>query len=149
VKDGADNWWATANIQGGIGSAIGGAIWTNVLPGEIARRFAPFQNETLEALAYNNPLGMAVEYPMGTPERLAIGAAQDHAQRIMVISGLSVVAVALVTSIFLLDDLKLTDEQSLSDEDQRGEKDGQKAFTFYGARKKTLHTTQVNNEVIA
>jgi hypothetical protein len=67
----------------------------------------------------------------------------------MVISGLSVVAVALLTSIFLLDDLKLTDEQSLSDEDQRGEKDGQKAFTFYGARKKTLHTTQVNNEVIA
>jgi SIT family siderophore-iron:H+ symporter-like MFS transporter len=137
-----------AHKQGGIGSAIGGAIWTNVLPGEISRRFAPFQNETLEALAYGNPLGMATQYPMGTPERLAIGAAQDHAQRIMVISGLSVVAVALLVSIFLLDDLKLTDEQSLSEEDQKGEKDGQKAFTFYGARKKNLHT-QVNNEIVA
>ena len=55
---------------------------------------------------------------MGTPEREAISKAQDHAQRIMVIAGLSVTLVALLVSIFLLDNIRTTDEQSLPESDE-------------------------------
>lgn len=115
-------WLVVYYMAGGIGSAIGGAIWTTVVPRKLEEYVTPLGNSSLVPLAFSNPLGYAVEYPLGTPERNAIARAQDDAQRIMVITGLCVAIAALLVSIFLLDNIRLTDEQSLPESEDLGEK---------------------------
>lgn len=63
--------------QSGIGAAIGGAIWTNIVPSRISEYM---QNEALAAKAYGNPFGFAVEYGLDTLPRQALQRAQDEAQ---------------------------------------------------------------------
>jgi SIT family siderophore-iron:H+ symporter-like MFS transporter len=64
-------------MSSGIGSAIGGSIWTNMIPRALASSLA---NVELETLAFGNPLAFKTQYPMGTPERQALNTAQDDAQ---------------------------------------------------------------------
>lgn len=64
-------------LAGGIGSAIGGGVWTNTVPEKIRTYM---NNDTLAATAYANPIGFIASYGVGTPERLAVARAQDEAQ---------------------------------------------------------------------
>jgi SIT family siderophore-iron:H+ symporter-like MFS transporter len=107
--------------QSGIGTAIGGAIWTNIVPGKIEEYFAPI-NATLGIQAYRDPVTFAkVNWPMGTPERAAIARAQDEAQRIIVIVGTCVCALGLLSTIFLISNIKLPDTQSIEENERQAE----------------------------
>lgn len=109
-----------ADRQGGIGSAIGGSIWTNVALKKISNYVAAAGGNTTEVqMAYNNPLGFADLYPMGSPKRDAIAKAQDEAQRIIVIVGVCVTVLGFLSALFLLDNLRLTDDQSLEESEER------------------------------
>ena len=111
-------WLVVYYMTGGIGSAIGGAIWTNILPSRIPSEFAKFgiTNQTILNMAYNDPVqGFRNNFPWGTPEREALSRVQDHAQRIMVIVGMCIAILALLSALFLTDNLRLTDDQSLEE----------------------------------
>jgi len=112
---------AVAHVQSGIGTAIGGAIWTNVVPRKIDQYFAPI-NATLGLQAYRDPITFAkVEWPMGTPERAAIARAQDEAQRIIVIVGTCVCALGLISTIFFISNIRLPDTQSIEENERQAE----------------------------
>lgn len=91
---------------------IATGIWTNKVPGKLQEYFT---NSTLADQAYKNPTGFIVKYLPGTPERIAIARAHDETQRIMVIVGMCVSAVALVTACFI-PNIRLPDTQSIEDE---------------------------------
>ncbi|WVR07865.1 hypothetical protein IAU60_004908 [Kwoniella sp. DSM 27419] len=112
-------WLVVYYLSGGIGSAIGGALWTNIVPKKLESYIG---DDALVKLAYTNPFKYATTYLPGTPERAAIARAQDEAQRIIVIVGLCVAVLALLSSIFLLDNYKLPDTQSLEEEERETKK---------------------------
>ncbi|KAL8279884.1 hypothetical protein RQP46_007734 [Phenoliferia psychrophenolica] len=101
-------------LSGGIGSAIGGGIWTNLVPQKLD---AYMGNSTLAASAYGNPLGFIVKYKVGTPERAAVARAHDETQRIIVIVGLCVAVCGLIASLFIRN-VRLPETQSLEDDDE-------------------------------
>ncbi|OCF32227.1 hypothetical protein I316_06141 [Kwoniella heveanensis BCC8398] len=109
-------WLVVYYLSGGIGSAIGGAMWTNIVPDKLEEYLNG--NNTLIQLAYSSPFEYAKLYPPGTPERAAIARAQDEAQRVIVIVGLCIAILALLSSIFLIDNYKLTDNQSLEESER-------------------------------
>ncbi|ORY92512.1 major facilitator superfamily domain-containing protein [Leucosporidium creatinivorum] len=102
-------------LAGGIGSAIGGGVWTNTVPTKIRTYMG---NDTLAAAAYANPIGFIATYGVGTPERLAVARAQDEAQRIMTITGTCIAVIGLI-SVFFLQSVRLTDEQTLAEVEER------------------------------
>lgn len=103
---------ATYNIGSAFGNTVSGAIWTQVLPGALEERLAPFGNSTLAASTYANPFAVAAEFPIGTPERTAIIDAYQHAQRLLCITGICL-CVLLIFFASVLRDPKLTDTQTL------------------------------------
>ena len=64
-------------LSSGIGSSIGGGIWTNSVPQKLNQYLT---NQTLAAMAYANPIGFISTYAPGTPERMAVARAQDETQ---------------------------------------------------------------------
>lgn len=96
-----------------IGSALGftvsGAIWTQVLPGQLSARLT---NQTLATEVYGSPLTTAILYPIGSPERDGIVAAYRHTQRLLCITGLCL-CLPLLAFALLLRNPRLGDEQSL------------------------------------
>lgn len=78
-------------MTSGIGAAIGGAMWTNIVPDKIAEYMptpqaiievcgAGLTNVTTGTCAYGAPLIFKTLYGMETPERRALNLAQDEAQ---------------------------------------------------------------------
>ncbi|KAL6247397.1 ferrioxamine B transporter [Rhinocladiella similis] len=108
---------ATYNIGSAFGGCVSGAIWTNVLPSTLEDRLAPLGNSTLAASTYANPFLVIAEYPVGTPERTAIIAAYQHAQRLLCITGICL-AVLLIGFSLCLRNPKLGNEQSLPDAEE-------------------------------
>lgn len=108
---------ATYNIGSAFGGCVSGAIWTNVLPSTLEDRLAPLGNSTLAASTYANPFLIIAEYPVGTPERTAIIAAYQHAQRLLCITGICL-AVLLIGFSLCLRNPKLGNEQSLPDAEE-------------------------------
>ncbi|GAA5834491.1 hypothetical protein JCM9279_004331 [Rhodotorula babjevae] len=96
-------------LSQGVGSAIGGGIWTNTVPNRLNELIS---NSTIAAQAYRNPIGLIAKYPPGTEIRQAMATAQGDAQRILSITGTCLAAVGLVLACFL-QNVRLTDEQSL------------------------------------
>lgn len=64
-------------LAGGIGSAIGGGIWTNYVPSHLLEYTG---NQTLANELFSNPIGAIRKYPVGTPPRDALNRAQGEAQ---------------------------------------------------------------------
>jgi SIT family siderophore-iron:H+ symporter-like MFS transporter len=111
------------SLQAGIGTAIGGAIWTNIVPGKINEYFTTVANGTvLGRAAYSDPFTFALEHPIGTPERAAIARAQDEAQRIIVIVGTVICALGLLVSIFIITNVRLPDTQSIEENEEEAER---------------------------
>jgi SIT family siderophore-iron:H+ symporter-like MFS transporter len=98
-------------LSGGIGSAVGGGIWTNLVPDKMAAYFA---DKALAAEAYANPIGFIKKFAPGTPERIAIARAHDETQRIMVTVGACIAGVGFLVSLFL-ENVKLSDEATLAE----------------------------------
>jgi MFS transporter, SIT family, siderophore-iron:H+ symporter len=99
------------NIGSALGSSVSGAIWTQVLPGQLSQRLT---NQTLATEVYGSPLTVAVAYPFGTPERDGIVAAYKHTQRLLCITGICL-CVPLLIFALLLRNPRLTDEQTAAD----------------------------------
>ncbi|OAA53059.1 VPS9 domain protein [Cordyceps fumosorosea ARSEF 2679] len=105
-------YFACFNVGGAIGNAISGAIWTQLLPGELSRQLATFGNETLSGMVYDAPFTTIEEYPWGTAVREAVVAAYRQTQKILSITGIGI-AVLVVLCALVLRDPRLGDEQSL------------------------------------
>ncbi|AEO59133.1 hypothetical protein MYCTH_2307144 [Thermothelomyces thermophilus ATCC 42464] len=104
---------ATYNLGSAFGNAVSGAIWTQVLPGQLNQRLAPFNNATLATLAYGKPFDFAAEYPVGTGERQAVIDAYKHSQRLLTITGICL-CVPLIAFAAVLRNPKLNDQQTLA-----------------------------------
>ncbi|KDE07039.1 hypothetical protein MVLG_02617 [Microbotryum lychnidis-dioicae p1A1 Lamole] len=102
-------------FSSGIGSAIGGVIWTNLVPEKLAE-YMP--DQSLVTSAYQNPIGFIARFPPGTPERLAVARAHDETQRIIVIVGTCIAALGLIAA-FFLENVRLTDSTSI-ERDENG-----------------------------
>lgn len=102
---------AMYNIGSALGYAVAGAMWTQLLPQELEKRFAPI-NATMAQEAYGMPLTFIVGYPIGTPERTAMIGGYQHIQRLLTITGISL-CVPLIIFALLNRNVYLTDEQSL------------------------------------
>ncbi|KAK0643402.1 major facilitator superfamily domain-containing protein [Cercophora newfieldiana] len=105
---------ATYNLGAAFGNAMAGAIWTQVMPGELERRLAGFNNATvLATLAYGDPFTFLDDYPIDTPERGAVVDAYKHSQRILVVIGICM-CVPLIGFAAALRNPKLNDNQTLA-----------------------------------
>ncbi|KAJ4132833.1 hypothetical protein NW754_015647 [Fusarium falciforme] len=78
-------WGMFGSIGAAIGLAIAGGIWTNVLPGELARRL-PESAQNMTATIYGD-ITVQMSYARDSPERDAIIGAYDVVQQKMVIAG--------------------------------------------------------------
>ncbi|KAL2147528.1 hypothetical protein VTI28DRAFT_8783 [Corynascus sepedonium] len=105
---------ATYNLGSAFGVAVSGAIWTQVLPGELGQRLAPFNNNTLANLAYSDPFTFIGEYPIGTDERQAVIDSYKHVQRLLTITGICL-CVPLIAFATALRNPKLNNQQTLAE----------------------------------
>ena len=108
---------ATYSVGSALGGAISGTIWTNVLPIQLEQNLALFGNATLASATYANPFAIAAVYPAGTPERMAIIASYQHAQRLLCVTGVCLCTL-LIGFAFCLRNPKLGDEQSLPEAEE-------------------------------
>ncbi|KAJ9285628.1 hypothetical protein DTO027B5_6427 [Paecilomyces variotii] len=83
----------SAKIGGSIGSSICGAIWTNTVPQKL-REYLPANSKQLAPEIYLS-LKVALKYPIGNPIRDATIKAYGVAQRRMLITGVSILPLAL------------------------------------------------------
>ncbi|OAQ61767.1 siderochrome-iron transporter (Sit1) [Pochonia chlamydosporia 170] len=105
-------YFACFNVGGAIGNAISGAIWTQILPGQLQNDLAEFGNSTLAEVVYNSPFTAIEDYPWGSPERDRIVVSYRYTQRILCITGICIAALVILFALSLRDP-KLGDEQSL------------------------------------
>ncbi|KAK0624422.1 major facilitator superfamily domain-containing protein [Immersiella caudata] len=115
---------ATYNLGSAFGGAISGAIWTQVLPGELQSRMAPFGNDTYATSAYADPFTFAAQFPVGTPERQALIDSYKHAQRLLVITGICL-CIPLIGFAMALRNPRLNDKQTLAEDVQVSGQAGQ------------------------
>ncbi|KAK4493796.1 hypothetical protein PRZ48_014981 [Zasmidium cellare] len=85
-------------IGSAIGNAISGAIWTNTLPDQLAKRLPKEQAE-----AIYGSLKTQLSYPPGDPVRDAIVDAYAIAQTRMLIAGIVAAGIMLFLTVFLKD----------------------------------------------
>ncbi|KAF1999575.1 siderochrome-iron transporter MirB [Amniculicola lignicola CBS 123094] len=84
-----------ASIGSGVGVAISGAIWTQLLPGKL-ERYLPADLKS-EALTIYGDITVQLSYEYGSPARDAIVQAYGEVQRIMVIAGAAFVPLVLLS----------------------------------------------------
>ncbi|KAF3392016.1 Siderophore iron transporter 1 [Talaromyces pinophilus] len=87
-----------SNIGIVVGQKISGAIWTNLLPSELNRRLPQHLKSQTKALV--DSIYAVLQYPMGSEERDVIDAAYSAIQRLLMISGTSMLAFAFVGVFF-------------------------------------------------
>ncbi|KAJ4367044.1 ferrioxamine B transporter [Neocucurbitaria cava] len=102
---------ASYNIGSALGNTVSGAIWSQVIPRELEKRFG---NATEATAWYASPITLIAEYPPGTPQRDAAIEAYKHVQRLLCITGICL-CVLLIFFASVLRDPKLPDTQSLPD----------------------------------
>lgn len=107
---------ATYNVGSALGNSVSGAIWSQVMPGTLAKNLAGI-NETLAVTAFADPFTAAMEWPMGTPERDALIVSYRHVQRLLTITGICL-CIPLIGFSLALRNPKLNDEQTLATEDK-------------------------------
>lgn len=77
-----------------IGQAISGGIWTTYLPRELDERLPPDLKSQTQAIV--DSVYTALKHPVGSAARVAIDAAYSAVQRLLTISGTSMLAIAFV-----------------------------------------------------
>ncbi|KAF5020427.1 hypothetical protein F66182_7554 [Fusarium sp. NRRL 66182] len=87
-------WGMFGSIGSAIGQAIAGAIWTNMLPSELAKQL-PESAQNMTAAIYGD-MRIQLAYLEGTPERNAIIAAYDFVQQKMVIAGAAFIPLCVI-----------------------------------------------------
>jgi SIT family siderophore-iron:H+ symporter-like MFS transporter len=105
---------AVYNVGSALGNAVSGAVWTQTLPAALA---ANLDDPELVSSAYGDPLSVVPQYPMSTPERMAIVEAYRSTQRLLTITGICL-CVPMIAFAMALRNPRLTDKQSLAKEDE-------------------------------
>ncbi|GKZ49348.1 siderophore transporter [Aspergillus brasiliensis] len=108
---------ACYNIGTAVGGSISGAVWTQVLPGELNSRLG---NVTLATQAFMDPFAFSATYPIGTPNRDAVVVAYKHTQMLLCITGICL-TVPLVGFSLCTRNLILTKEQSFAHAEENGD----------------------------
>lgn len=85
-------------VGAGIGIAIAGALWNNMIPQELYNRLP--EESKANATAIFSDIRVQLAYADGTPERDAIVGAYAHVQRLMVIAGACIMPLCVI-SIFV------------------------------------------------
>lgn len=92
-------------IGGAVGSAISGAIWSNSVPDKLAL-YLPEESQHLAHKIFGNVKYASTQFPMGSPERIAINRAyQETMTRILSVAVL--VALPLIPLSLLMKNYKL------------------------------------------
>jgi MFS transporter, SIT family, siderophore-iron:H+ symporter len=112
---------ATYNVGSAFGYTVSGALWTQVLPGELERRLAFVGNETLAAAAYSNPFLVATEYPMGTEAREGLVGSYQYIQKLLCIAGLCLCVPLLVFALLVKNPRLVAGKQTLAKEENESE----------------------------
>ncbi|KLP01123.1 probable SIT1-Transporter of the bacterial siderophore ferrioxamine B [Fusarium fujikuroi] len=113
----------TANAIGqAIGGCVSGAMWTQTLYKELEKNLAPFGNYTLASAVYASPLTVVPQYPLGSPEREAMGLSYRYIQRNLSIVSLCLVVPMLVLGL-CLHNPTLSDKQAQVDENVESPKE--------------------------
>ncbi len=113
-------------VGAAVGSAIAGAIWSQLLPKKIQK----YLGSDLEASAYGAPFEFILTYTWDTPERQKLVLAYQEIEKILMIVAL-VFCVPLVASAFALRDRKLGEFQSYENDKKAGyEHETEKAETW-------------------
>ena len=107
---------ASYNIGSALGNTVSGAIWSQIIPGQLTRQLGSV--ERAQAW-FAEPLSLAAQFAPGTTERDAAIEAYRHVQRLLCITGICLCAV-LIFFACVLRDPKLGKEQSLPDAETRG-----------------------------
>jgi SIT family siderophore-iron:H+ symporter-like MFS transporter len=106
-------------IGAGIGAAISGAIWTNIMPNQLRERLTAAGVEdaaTIAKTVYGNPLAWVTKNLSGTVARTAVDDSYRYVNRLLCISGLVFSGVCIIISIFL-DDTTLSKKRSIDDKE--------------------------------
>ena len=99
---------------------MSGAIWTQIVPGELASRF----DNATEALEwYKTPLNLVATYPPGTPQRDAVMDVYKHVQRLLCITGICL-CIVLIFFACMIRNPRLGDGQSLENAEKERDGDG-------------------------
>ena len=125
---------ASYNIGSALGATVSGAIWSQIVPKELAKRLGPAEAN----LWFAKPFDQIVLYPPHTPERQAAIEAYRHVQKLLCTTGICLCAV-LIFFACVIRNPKLGDEQSLPDAERvggesaeiRGENGEKKKWAFW------------------
>ncbi|GAA6003384.1 hypothetical protein JCM10207_000308 [Rhodosporidiobolus poonsookiae] len=99
------------SMAAAIGSAIGGGIWSNLVPAKLNNYIA---DPATAAKAYANPLALISKFAPGTPVRDGLARAHGETQRVLAITACCVAAVGFLVS-FALKSVRLTDDVTLKE----------------------------------
>lgn len=88
-------------IGGAVGSAISGAIWTNNIPNKL-ERYLPDNAKDQAKNIFGN-ISAAIEYPVGSPERVAINRAYQETIHTSLIVAICLAAPLIPLSLLLVD----------------------------------------------
>ncbi|CAG8877804.1 unnamed protein product [Penicillium nalgiovense] len=102
---------ASYNVGSAIGNTISGAIWTQLLPSSLHHELGGI-NSLLATSAYKDPFTAIADWPMGTPERMAIVRSYQYIQHRITITGICL-CVPIMAFALAVRDPKLNDEQTL------------------------------------
>lgn len=108
---------ACYNVGSALGDTIAGAIWTQVLPGELSNKL---DDPALVQQAYGDPFTFASSHAMGTPVRQAVVDSYKYVQRLLCITGICL-TVPLIAFAFCMKNPKLTNEQSFANAEESEE----------------------------
>ncbi|KLT44826.1 siderochrome-iron uptake transporter [Cutaneotrichosporon oleaginosum] len=107
-------------IGSGIGSAITGAIWTNLMPKTLLTNLSAVMPAATAATTaksvYGNPLKFVAQYQPGTPERAAVDESYRQLMRLLCISGLCFASLLFIAAL-CVDNPILTDKRSIDDKE--------------------------------
>ncbi|KAF2659841.1 MFS general substrate transporter [Lophiostoma macrostomum CBS 122681] len=106
---------ASYNIGSALGATVSGAIWSQIVPAELAKRLGPAEATKW----FTEPLSQVLLYPPTTPQRDAAIEAYRHVQKLLCITGISLCAI-LIFFACVIRNPRLGDEQSLPDAEKTG-----------------------------
>ncbi|KAL1631238.1 ferrioxamine B transporter [Neofusicoccum ribis] len=106
----------TYNIGSALGACVSGAVWSQVLPGQLEKQLG---DATTAATVYADPLTWSMSNPVGTPQRQSVITAYRTTQNYLCITGICLSSLLIFFSLVLRNP-RLTDEQSLPDAEEDG-----------------------------
>lgn len=104
-------YMALSKVGQAVGASISGALWTQTMYTQIAKRF---NDAALAVEAYSSPYTFIISYPWGTLERMALVSAYKYVQRLIMIVALAF-TVPLFICVFFTVDRRLTSTIAASD----------------------------------